>query len=324
MTPLPMKALSVVSAVYGCRDCLVALYERLCASASQVTDDFELVFVDDRSPDGAWDVLRELARRDPRVRAYRLSRNFGETAAVTAGLSQSRGSWTVVIDCDLEEPPEAIPSLYAKAVEGYDVVSGARIARKHNLGRRVLGRTYRALTLGSMDGAEIGTLSILSRKVVDAYLELRDTEREFVIALAWLGFERATVPFEHARRPDGKSAYSLRRLSRVALGGMFFRTTVLLRWVVLLGFLVALVGAGLGAWIVYDYFTTTQPRGYASLAVLLIVLVGFVIIALGVLGLYIGRIFEQVKGRPLFVIDEQALPELQDADVDDEIRLARG
>ena len=300
-----MTHLSVVCAVYGCRDCLHALYERLCASAAQVTDDYELVFVDDRSPDGAWDVLRDLAARDPRVQAYRLSRNFGETAAITAGLSRSRGRWTVVIDCDLEEPPEAIPALYRKAVEGYDVVSGARIARKHTLMRRSFGRLYRAMTLGSSDAAEIGTLSIVSRKVVEAFLALRDAEREYVIALAWLGFDRATVPFEHAERPRGKSSYSFRKLARVALSGMFFRTTVLLRWVVLIGFLIALIGAGLAVWVVYEYFASEQPRGYASLAVLLIVLIGFVIVTLGVVGLYIGRIFEQVKGRPVFVIDEE-------------------
>ena len=300
-----MTELTVVCAVYGCRDCLHPLYERLCASAAQVTDDFELVFVDDRSPDGAWDVLRDLAARDPRVQAYRLSRNFGETAAITAGLSRSRGRWTVVIDCDLEEPPEAIPALYRKALEGYDIVSGARIARKHNLMRRSLGRLYRVMTLGSSDAAQIGTLSILSRKVVEAFLALRDAEREFVIALAWLGFDRATVPFEHAERPSGKSSYSFLGLSRVALSGMFFRTTVLLRWIVLLGFIIAVIGAGLTVWIVYAYFTSDEPRGYASLAVLLIVLIGFVIVTLGVVGLYIGRIFEQVKGRPVFVIDEE-------------------
>jgi polyisoprenyl-phosphate glycosyltransferase len=301
-----MVELSVVSAVYGCRECLIGLYERLCAAASEVTNDFELIFVDDRSPDGAWSVLSELARRDSRVRAYRLSRNFGETAAITAGLSRSRGRWTVVIDCDLQEPPEAIPALYRKALDGYDVVSGARLARRDTVARRVLGSVYRSLTLGSATDADIGTLSILSRKVVGAFLELRDVEREFVIALTWLGFDRASVPFEHAERASGKSAYNFQRLFRVALSGMFFRTTVLLRWIVLLGFLIALVGVGLVVWVVYTYFTSTQPRGYASLAVLLIVLVGFVIITLGVLGLYIGRIFEQVKGRPLFVIDEQA------------------
>jgi len=311
-----MTELAVVCAVYGCRDCLPALYERLCTSASEVTDDFELVFVDDRSPDGAWDVLRDLAARDPRVRAYRLSRNFGETAAITAGLSRSRARWTVVIDCDLEEPPEAIPALYRKALDGYDVVSGARIDRKHSLTRRIFGRLYRAMTLGSMNAAEIGTLSILSRKVVEAFLALRDAEREYVIALAWLGFERATVPFEHAERPSGRSSYSFGRLLRVALSGMFFRTTVLLRWVVLMGFLISLGGAGLAIWVVYTYFTSEQPRGYASLAVLLIVLIGFVIVTLGVVGLYVGRIFEQVKGRPVFVIDEEAPQgEEQDSEV---------
>jgi dolichol-phosphate mannosyltransferase len=151
-----------------------------------------------------------------------------------------------------------------------------------------------------------GTLSILSRKVVDAFLTLRDAEREYVIALDWLGFKRGVVRYEHAERPSGRSAYNLRRLVRVALSGVIFRTSVFLRWIVVLGFVIALVGFALAIWTVEEYFRTRQPRGYTSLAVLLLLLVGFVIVSLGVLGLYVSRIFEQVKGRPLFVIAEEA------------------
>jgi hypothetical protein len=134
---------------------------------------------------------------------------------------------------------------------------------------------------------------------------LRDTEREYLIVLNWLGFERATVAFTGAERPSGKSAYSLRRLLRVALAGMLFRTTVLLRWVVALGFLIAVAGVGLAVADVYSYFTSKQPSGYTSLAVLQLLLAGFLIVSLGVVGLYVGRIFEQVKGRPQFIIDEE-------------------
>lgn len=303
-----MIELSIVVPVYGCGDCLSALYTRLCASASQIAGDFELIFVDDRSPDGSWDVLCELARSDGRVRAFRLSRNFGQVAAITAGLSRSAGRWTVVIDCDLEEPPEAIPRLYEKAREGYDVVFGTRTSWKHPWVRRLGSRLYRSLMLESGNGAEYGTLSILSRKVVGAFLELRDKDREYVVALDWLGFRRAAVEFEHAQRPSGESSYGLRRLVSTAVAGMFFRTTVLLRWVVLLGFLIAVSGVGLAVYNIAAYFSHEQPSGYTSLVVLLLVLVGFVIVSLGVVGLYVGRIFEQVKGRPLFVIDEQAPP----------------
>jgi len=300
-----MVELSVVIAVYGCRDCLWRLYERLCASLASVTDSFEIVFVDDRSPDNSWEVLAELASRDPHVRALRLSRNFGEDAAITAGLSRSRGAWTVVMDCDLEEPPELIPRLYVKAQEGYEIVNTVRTGVPRSLLRRLGSRLYWLMVLERGSGAEYSTLSMLSRKVVDAFLELRDHEREFRLALDWLGFRRTTIEFELDQRSTGQSSYSLRRLARVAASGMFFRTTVLLRWVVLVGFLIAAAGGGLGIYVVIDYFVHQQPRGYTSLAVLVLFLVGFVIVAIGVVGLYVGRIFEQVRGRPLFVVDEE-------------------
>lgn len=309
-----MIELSVVIAVYGCRDCLRQLYERLCASLSSVTPSFEIVFVDDRSPDNAWEVLCELACRDTRVHALRLSRNFGEDAAITAGLSRSRGAWTAVMDCDLEEPPELVPRLYAKAHEGYEIVNTVRTGVPRSRLRRLASRLYWLVVLEPGARAEYSTLSLLSRKVVDAFLQLHDHEREFRLALDWLGFSRTTIEFELDPRSAGESSYTLRRLARVAARGMFFRTTVLLRWVVLLGFVIATAGAGLAIYVFADFFLHQQPRGYTSLAILVLFLVGFVIVAIGVVGLYVGRIFEQVRDRPLFVVDEELFqPELPSA-----------
>jgi dolichol-phosphate mannosyltransferase len=150
-------------------------------------------------------------------------------------------------------------------------------------------------------------LSLLSRRVIEAFLRLHDRDREYTIALDWLGFDSTTVEIEHHERHAGKSGYTLRRLVRVAVDGMFFRTTVLLRMVVLLGFVVALIGVVVAGFEVADYFIEAQKRvpGYTSLAVLLIVLAGFIIVSVGVVGLYVGRIFEQVKDRPLFLIDQE-------------------
>ena len=311
-----MTEISVVVPVYGCCDCLFELHRRLCASVSEVSDDFELVFVDDHSPDGAWQVLTELARDDDRVRAVRLSRNFGQDAAITAGLARSRGRWAVVLDCDLEEPPESIPRLYRRALEGFDIVQGVRLGWKHSWGRRLASRAYRYLMLETERRPEYGNLSILSRQVVDAFLTLGDHAREYQLMLDWLGFRRATVPFKHQRRPVGHSSYTFRRLLRTAAAGMFFRTTVFLRWIVFLGFLIAGAGVLLAGYLVYSYFTSDTPKGYTSLIVLLLVLGGFVIVSVGVVGLYVGRIFDQVRGRPLFVVERElsgaALPEAEE------------
>jgi dolichol-phosphate mannosyltransferase len=300
--------ISVVIPVYNCASCLRALHERLTATLSALTPDYEIVLVDDRSRDGAWDILTTLAREDRRLRVVRLSRNFGQHAAITAGLTRSRGAWTVVMDCDLQEPPEEIARLYAKAQEGFDIVRATRQGRRHSAFRRVSASLYRRMLSERENGAEIefSTLSIISRKVVDAFLQLRDRDREYQLVLDWLGFSQATISFAHAEREgDAPSAYGLRELARVALDGMFFRTTVLLRWIVLLGFVVAALGGLLGLYAIYSRYVEDTPPGYTSIVVLLVLLSGFIIISLGVVGLYVGRIFDQVKGRPLFVVDEQ-------------------
>ena len=302
-----MTEISVVIPVYNCAGCLRALHERLTASLLAITSDYEVVLVDDRSRDGAWEILAELAGDDPHLKVVRLSRNFGQHAAITAGLTRARGAWTVVMDCDLQEPPEEIPRLYAKAHEGYDIVRAVREGRRHSAFRRLSASLYRRL-LSEREGGDIefSTLSMISRKVVDAFLELRDRDREYQLVLDWLGFSQATIGFAHAEREGGSpSAYGLRELVGVALDGMFFRTTVLLRWIVFLGFLVAAAGGLLGAYAVYSRYVEDTPPGYTSIVVLLVLLSGFIIISLGVVGLYVGRIFDQVKGRPLFVVDEQ-------------------
>ncbi len=300
--------LSVVVPVYGCADCLLALHDRLTTSVAQVTDRYELVFIDDRSVDDGWAVLQRLAVRDPHVRAFRLSRNFGQDAAITAGLGQARGAWAVVMDCDLQEAPEDIPRMWAAAGEGYDIVRTVRRGWRHSAFRRATSRLYRRLTLETDMRPDYSNLSLLSRRVIDAFLRLRDRDREYMIALDWLGFDSTAIEIEHHERHAGESGYTFERLVRVALDGMFFRSTVLLRLVVLIGFVIALVGIVVAAFEICDYFLEPDKTvpGYTSLAVLLLLLAGVIIASVGVVGLYVGRIFEQVKDRPLYLIDEQA------------------
>jgi polyisoprenyl-phosphate glycosyltransferase len=300
--------LSVVIPVYGCASCLLALHERLVRSVEQVTDSYELVMVDDRSVDGGWEVLQRIAERDARVRAFRLSRNFGQHAAITAGLAQARGRWAVVMDCDLQEAPEEIPRLWAAAGEGYEVVRTIRRQRHHPLLKRWASRAYRKLTLETDVRPDYSTLSLISRQVIEAFLRLRDRDREYMIVLDWLGFDATAIEIDHHDRHGGRSGYTLERLMGVALDGLFFRSTVLLKLVVLLGFLVAVAGVGVAIFEVVEYFEGPNKSvpGYTSLAVLVLVLAGFIIVSVGVVGLYVGRIFEQVKDRPLYLIDAEA------------------
>jgi dolichol-phosphate mannosyltransferase len=295
--------------VYGCGDCLRQLHDRVRASVERVTADYELVYVDDRSRDGAWEILRSLAASDRSVRALRLSRNFGQHAAITAGLSRASGRWVVVLDCDLEDPPEEIPRLVAKAREGYDLVLSRRARARRGGLRRLASRLYFRLRRGLM-GVDVDpdycTLSVLSQDVVRSFLSIGDRYRQYMLILHWLGYRRAVVDVEQGERAAGRSAYTLRELIRVGVDGFFFETTALLNWIVFLGFAVALAGAGLATFFLVSYFVLEPLPGFTSLAVLILLVGGFIIISTGVTGLYIGKIFDQVKQRPLFVISESA------------------
>jgi dolichol-phosphate mannosyltransferase len=301
--------LTVVIPVYGCAGCLDALNERLHASLDPVLDDWDVVYVDDASPDGAWSRLEELAHADPRVRALRLSRNFGQHAAITAGLAESRGRWTAVMDCDLEDRPEEIPRMLEVARErGADVVLTKRTRRRQSWHRRLGARMYfrlRNALLGTKVDPEHATLSVVSRPVVDAFRSMGDRDRQYILILHWLGFRREIVELEPGERHEGHSSYSLRKLMRVAMDGMFFQTTALLRWITYLGFVVAASGLLLACALIALYFANRPPPGYTSLAVLILVVGGFIILSTGISGLYIGKIFEQVKGRPLYVVDRR-------------------
>lgn len=271
-----------------------------------ITSSYEVIFVDDRSPDDSWPLLEKLAAGDPRVKAVRLSRNFGQHAAITAGLASSQGEWTVVMDCDLQDPPDAIPKLYARAKEGFDMVLARRSQRTHSAFRLSLARTYFRL-LNTFMGTDIdgsyGTFSILKRKVVEAYLSLGERDRHYLFVLYWLGFEHGTIEVEHRPRGAGTSSYTLGRLLRHAVSGVFFQTTNLLLYIVYLGFIVAGIGVLGALYILYVWVVAHPPAGFTSLAVLILLIGGFIITSTGVTGLYIGRVFQQVKARPLYVVD---------------------
>ena len=304
------RELSVVVPVYRCDECLRELHMRLVPTLREITASYEIIFVDDRSPDGAWNTLNELATEDPHVRALRLSRNFGQQAAITAGLTYSSGEWTVVMDCDLQDPPEVIRQLYAKACDGYEIVLARRTQRQHSLRRRLAARVYQRflkMFIGVEISSDYGAFSIISERVRRAFLDIRDTDRHYIPILHWLGFARTDVEFEHAERYAGTSAYSFGQLASLAMQGVFFQTTTLLRWIVYAGFFIASCGIALAGFFFVSYFFLTPaiPPGFTSLSVLLLLVGGFIIVSTGVTGLYIGQIFSQVKQRPLFIVEEE-------------------
>ena len=298
----------MVVPVYGCEACLEHLHERISATLEGFVS-YEIILVDDRAEDEAWPQIRRLVELDPAVRGVRLSRNFGQHAAITAGISRARGSWIVVMDCDLQDPPEDIPRLYAKALEGHEIVFGRRTHKPTGRARRALASLYfwslRMFTKTPYEG-QYGTFSLISRKVADALLELHDQDRHYLMMLMWLGFDTAAVDYQPATRYRGRSSYSLPRLIEHAFDGVFFQTTVLLRWIVYLGFFLACAG---GLLAVYFFLARLVGHGYpgwTSVIDVTLVLSGFIILSTGITGLYIGKVFEQSRGRPVFVVDTVA------------------
>jgi polyisoprenyl-phosphate glycosyltransferase len=299
--------LSVVIPVYRCAECLRHLHDRLGAALEQIPGEHEIVLVDDRSPDESWDILRNLAESDEAVRLVRLSRNFGQHAAITAGIEHARGRWIVVMDCDLQDPPEDIPRLYARAREGVDIVYARRTGRRGPWFRRFASRMYFRLlnaSLGTDFDPDYGNFTIISRKVRDAFLRFRDKDRHYLMILRWLGYDHDSIDVAHADRYAGESAYKLGTLFRFAMDGLFFQSTTLLRWSTYIGFAASLGGVLLAAFFVVNYFFIEPYPGWTSLAVLILLIGGLTITTVGVAGLYIGKIFTQVKDRPLYVIDD--------------------
>jgi dolichol-phosphate mannosyltransferase len=301
-------ALSVVVPVYGCSGTLRQLHERLSRVLPALATEYEIVYVDDRAKDGSWPILQELAERDPHVIACRLSRNFGQQIAITAGLEQSRGAHVVVMDCDLQDPPEFIGKLLAAAQSGFDIVFAKRKSAYGSRVRRLAGRQYfRLLSFfsGSSFDEELGAFSIISRRVVKAFLRFRERDRHYLMVLYWLGFEATTIEYDRQSRPIGRSSYDLRRLIVMGLSGMFFATTKLLHWVVYAGFLLAAAGGLLALYYLVNWFANGSIPGWTSLIVVQLLVGGLIILSIGVTALYIGKIFEASQQRPLYVLQDR-------------------
>lgn len=297
---------SVVVPVYGCAETIRPLYERVKAALEEAELSFELILVDDRSCDGQWRIMSEVARADERVHAIRLSRNYGQHRALGAGIAAARGEWLVPMDCDLQDPPEQIPRLLAATSEGAEIVYAKR-RRQHQAPHRMLaGALYFRLlswvTGTPIDGSE-GTFSLVSRHVAHAYQQFRDQDSHYLFVLRALGFESTSIEYERDTREVGRSSYTLRKLLAHAVAGIVFSTTSVLHWVVGLGMLIGALGALLAAYYVVMAIVAAPPPGYTSLAVLQLVLGGTIIVSVGVVGIYVGKTFEQARQRPLWVVE---------------------
>jgi dolichol-phosphate mannosyltransferase len=303
-----MPKISVVSPVYGCAKSLEPLYERLKKTLETIDNDFEIIFVNDASPDNAWEVIRMLAQRDNRVKGIKLARNFGQHKAIAAGLDHAKGDWVVVMDCDLQDRPEEIVKLYNKALEGYDAVFGQRIGRKDSFKKRWSSRLFIAVydyLADTKTDPTIGNFSIISRKVVEGLKSLKEQHHPYTFFVIWLGYKRAYVEVEHAEREIGSSSYNFGRLVRLAVDNIVSQSNKPLRMSIKFGFIMSLLSGLYALYLVAKYFMMDQiVPGWTSVMVSIYFIGGLLFANLGIIGLYIGKIFDETKKRPLYVIDE--------------------
>ncbi len=310
-SPTPVEALvSIVSPVYGCRGCLEELVDGIATHVQKVAGDgFEVILVDDASPDNAWERIQELAMTRSWLRGLRLARNFGQHSAISAGIEHARGEWVVVMDCDLQDPPAAIPDLYRKARdEGFDVVFAQRRNRKDGWSKRLSSWGFfhllRWLT-GNPQDSSTANFGVFHRRVIDAVCRMPERDRSFPLMVKWAGFRHGFQEVEHAERAEGQSAYTLRRLLRLATGITLSYSEKPLKLVAAAGIACSLVSfllvaMALARWLEGD----VAVAGYTSIVASVWLVGGMLLFSLGVVGLYVGQVFRNVQGRPYYIVAE--------------------
>ncbi len=301
--------LSAVSPVYKAEAILPALCERLDAALAAITPHYEMILVCDGSPDRSWEVMERLVAQYPQLTIVKLSRNFGQHYATTAGMDLSKGEWTVVLDCDLQDQPEEIAALLDRAREGFDIVLARRMNRQHNWWKRITSRLFFkvfSLLSGVKLDPAVGSFRLMSRSVVDGFCSMRESYRMFAGLIEWLGFRTGFVDVQHAPRYEGESSYNLMRLVRMAMDGMVSFSNRPLYISIGAGLALSIVAALYGSFLLVRYFIdpgSNPVAGWLSTMVATAFLGGLILLNQGVLGIYLGRLYNQAKGRPLYVLD---------------------
>lgn len=301
--------ISVVSPVYRGEKMVSELVRRNVETLTGIGVDYEIILVNDASPDNSWQAIETECKKNPKVKGLNLSRNFGQHYAITAGLSYATGEWVVVMDCDLQDRPEEIPNLYRKAQEGYDSVLAQRVQRSHGwfkrMGSKCFYKVFSYLTETKQDAA-VANFGIYKRKVIDAVLSMGDAMRYFPTQIQWVGFKRAYLPIRHDERADGKSTYNLSRLFRLAFDTIISFSDKPMRLMVKMGVMVTIISFIVGIVFLVRYcMGEIEVLGFTSLIISLWLLGGIIISLIGVVGIYLGKLFEKAKDRPTFIVDEK-------------------
>ncbi len=300
--------LSIISPEYRGEKSVAELVERITSSVSTITDDFEIILVNDASPDNTWLEIVRVCSNNEKVKGINLSRNFGQHNAITAGMTYAQGEWIVILDCDLQDKPEEIPHLFSKAQEGYDIVYVRRVVKHVGWWKCFSSKAFHAV-LDWLSGVQtdpaVGNFGIYHRKVVQAILSIPQQTRGLQTMLDIVGFKSSSIEVEQAESARGESSYTLRKLFRLAFNVILARTNKPLRMAVGIGFTMSALSFLLALYnLIAKWVGIIQLSGYTTTVFSIWFVGGLILFVMGILGLYIGQIFDQVKGHPWFIVDK--------------------
>jgi dolichol-phosphate mannosyltransferase len=304
-----MPFFSVVSPVYKAESIVHLLVEQTVHNIELITTDYEIILVEDGSSDNSWNEIVKECAANNKIKGIKLSRNFGQHYAITAGIEHANGEWIIVMDCDLQDRPEEITRLYEKTKEGFDIVLARRIERKDHFFKRFSSKAFYYILsylTGTSQDPRIANFGIYHRKVIESINKLKEPIRYFPTMVKWVGFKKTLIDVEHGERAAGSTSYNWNKLFRLALDIILANSDKPIKLIFKTGFVIALLSFLFGLYILYTYFIhkITVP-GYTSLLVSIWFIGGMIMFVLGLIGLYVGKTFEGVKSRPIYLADKK-------------------
>jgi polyisoprenyl-phosphate glycosyltransferase len=300
--------LSIVSPVYKAGNIVNELVTRIEMVVSQITMNYEIILVEDASPDNSWQEIKKICYKNSKVKGIKLSRNFGQHYAISAGIAKSKGDNVVLMDCDLQDDPSDIVKLVEKRKEGFDIVFTKRKNRKHSFFKSFNSYVYNKIFSIFSDrkyDIDSGSYVLFSRRVAVEFNKLKDQDRLYLQMLKWLGFESTTIELEHKERFEGKSSYNFMSLVKLGVQGLTSHSDKLLRLSIYLGMVLSIISFIAGIYVIFRYFFYKLQPGWPSIIVSILFSTGLILFSVGIMGIYVGKIFEHAKNRPLYIIDEE-------------------
>jgi dolichol-phosphate mannosyltransferase len=299
--------ISIVSPVYKAENIIEELISRLERVLNKMNIEYEIILIDDRSPDSSWEKIVNSTKKNSNIKGLRLSKNFGQHSAISAGLDYCKGKWVVVMDCDLQDSPNEIPRFYEEVKKGGDIVWGKRIRRKDKFFKRIFSKAFYKIffffTSLKYD-SDISNFGIFSRRVINSSKNFREQLRAFPFMIHWLGFNVKQIEVVHSKRFTGKSSYNFIRLVKLGFNISISYSNKPLIVMIGLGLIISSFAFILGLiWLIKFLSGEITVLGYTSLILSVWFLSGLILLFLGLIGLYIDRIFNEVKNRPIYVID---------------------